>query len=291
MIKSMTGYGKAEAVLPSGKLTIEIRSLNSKNADISIKSQLLPKEKELAIRNKIAESLVRGSIDVFLDFEANSQAGTKIIDEELVKAYYKQLVQIRTSLPSSNAESDLLPSILRFPDILNSQTSNIIDEEDWPVVETAFDEALESIDEYRTKEGAALYKDITSRIRNILNLQKEVELHEPERLQTVKENILKAAEECGIKLEPERFEQEMVFYLQKLDISEEQLRLRQHCKYFLDTIDSEPCPGKKLGFIIQEIGREINTTGSKANNADIQKAVVKMKDELEKIREQSLNIL
>jgi uncharacterized protein (TIGR00255 family) len=174
---------------------------------------------------------------------------------------------------------------------LNSQTSNIIDEEDWPVVETAFDEALESIDEYRTKEGAALYKDITSRIRNILNLQKEVELHEPERLQTVKENILKAAEECGIKLEPERFEQEMVFYLQKLDISEEQLRLRQHCKYFLDTIDSEPCPGKKLGFIIQEIGREINTTGSKANNADIQKAVVKMKDELEKIREQSLNIL
>jgi uncharacterized protein (TIGR00255 family) len=291
MIKSMTGYGKAEAALPSGKLTIEIRSLNSKNADISIKSQLLPKEKELEIRNKIAESLVRGAIDVFLGFEANSQAGAKIIDKELVKAYYKQLAQIRSSLPSSNAESDLLPSILRFPDILNSQTSEIIDEAHWPVVESAFDKALESLNEYRAKEGAVLYKDITSRIQIILDLQKEVELHEPERLQTVKENILKAAEECGIKLESERFEQEMVFYLQKLDISEEQLRLRQHCKYFLDTIDSEPCPGKKLGFIIQEIGREINTTGSKANNADIQKAVVKMKDELEKIREQSLNIL
>lgn len=291
MIKSMTGFGKAELTLPSGKLTIEIRSLNSKAADISIKSQLLPKEKELDIRNKIAESLVRGAIDVFLSFEANSQSSAEIIDIELVKEYHKQLSEIRKALPSSEFECELLPSILRFPDIFNSQTAKIIEEEHWPAVEAAFDEALEKLNNYREKEGAALYKDITSRIQNILELQKEVEAHESERMQTVKENILKAAEECGMKLEPERFEQEMVFYLQKFDINEEKQRLRQHCKYFLDTINSEPCPGRKLAFIIQEMGREINTTGSKANNAEIQKAVVKMKDELEKMREQSLNIL
>lgn len=284
----MTGYGKAVAELPTGKLTIEIRSLNAKNADISIKSSLLPKDEELKLRERIATALVRGTIDVFLSFEDNSGKGAKTINSALVMSYYKQLLDIRTQIPGS---PDLLPNILFFPGIFEGGKEDLIDSSCISAVEAAFDEALAKINDYRSKEGVALYADVTSRVNTILELENEVEAHEAERLLTVKESILKAAEETGVKLEPERFEQEMVFYLQKFDINEEKVRLRQHCKYFLDTIENEPCPGKKLGFIVQEMGREINTTGSKANNAAIQKIVVKMKDELEKIREQSLNIL
>ena len=292
MIKSMTGYGKAEVSLPSGRLTIEIRSLNSKSADINIKSPLLPKDKDLPVRQKIADSLVRGTIDVFISFEAAAAENVRSINAAAAKAYLDQTVGlVPDAAMDSRARAVLLSSILRFPDVLDTGKAEIINEENWPLVDAAFDTALANLNDYRIKEGAALYKDVTTRVRTILRLEDEVESHEAERLALVKENILKAAEEARIKLDPERFEQEMVFYLQKLDINEEKVRLRQHCRYFLDTIDSDPCPGKKLGFIIQEMGREINTTGSKASNSDIQKAVVLMKDELEKIREQSMNIL
>ncbi|MBR4788448.1 MAG: YicC family protein [Bacteroidales bacterium] len=292
MIKSMTGYGKAEVSLPSGRLTIEIRSLNSKSADINIKSPLLPKDKDLPVRQKIADSLVRGTIDVFISFEAAAAENVRSINAAAAKAYLDQTVGlVPDAAMDSRARAVLLSSILRFPDVLDTGKAEIINEENWPLVDAAFDTALANLNDYRIKEGAALYKDVTTRVRTILDLENEVESHEAERLALVKENILKAAEEARIKLDPERFEQEMVFYLQKLDINEEKVRLRQHCRYFLDTIDSDPCPGKKLGFIIQEMGREINTTGSKASNSDIQKAVVLMKDELEKIREQSMNIL
>lgn len=292
MIKSMTGYGKAEVSLPSGRLTIEIRSLNSKSADINIKSPLLPKDKDLPVRQKIADSLVRGTIDVYISFEAAAAESARSINAAAAKAYLDQTIDlVPDAAMDSRARAVLLSSILRFPDVLDTGKADIINEENWPLVDAAFDTALANLNDYRIKEGAALYKDVTSRVRTILKLEDEVESHEAERLALVKENILKAAEEARIKLDPERFEQEMVFYLQKLDINEEKVRLRQHCRYFLDTIDSEPCPGKKLGFIIQEMGREINTTGSKAGNAEIQKAVVLMKDELEKIREQSMNIL
>lgn len=292
MIKSMTGYGKAEVSLPSGRLTIEIRSLNSKSADINIKSPLLPKDKDLPVRQKIADSLVRGTIDVYISFEAGAAESARSINAAAAKAYLDQTIDlVPDAAMDSRARAVLLSSILRFPDVLDTGKADIINEENWPLVDAAFDTALANLNDYRIKEGAALYKDVTSRVRTILKLEDEVESHEAERLALVKENILKAAEEARIKLDPERFEQEMVFYLQKLDINEEKVRLRQHCRYFLDTIDSEPCPGKKLGFIIQEMGREINTTGSKAGNAEIQKAVVLMKDELEKIREQSMNIL
>ena len=187
--------------------------------------------------------------------------------------------------------NEILAAILRFPDAVTVKKEDVIDEENWPEVEAAFDRALDAVDDYRSREGAALYKDVTSRVQNILDLENEVEAHEQERMVTVKEKILKAAEELNVKLDKERFEQEMIFWLEKYDINEEKVRLRQHCAYFMDTIDGEAWPGKKLGFIIQEMGREINTTGSKANNASIQKAVVRMKDELEKIREQSMNIL
>ena len=288
----MTGYGKAEVSLPSGRLTIEIRSLNSKSADINIKSSLLPKDKDLPVRQKIAESLVRGTIDVYISFEAAAAESARSINSAVAKAYLDQTVElVPDAAMDSRARALLLSSILRFPDVIDTGKAEIINEDNWPLVDAAFDTALAQLNDYRIKEGAALYKDVTSRVQTILNLENEVESHEAERLALVKENILKAAEEARIKLDPERFEQEMVFYLQKFDINEEKVRLRQHCKYFLDTIDTDPCPGKKLGFIIQEMGREINTTGSKASNAEIQKAVVLMKDELEKIREQSMNIL
>lgn len=288
----MTGYGKAEALLPGGKLTVEIRTLNAKSADISIKSSLLPKDRELAVRQKIADSLVRGTIDVFITFEPSAAETARSINSDVAKAYMDQAVAL---LPEAAADAGaravLLSSVLRFPDVTDTRKAEVIDPENWSLVDAAFDGALAQVNAYRAREGEALYKDVTSRVQNILDLEDEVESFEAERLATVKENILHAAEEARVKLDPERFEQEMVFYLQKLDINEEKVRLRQHCKYFCDTIDGEPCPGKKLGFIIQEMGREINTTGSKANHAGIQKAVVRMKDELEKIREQSMNIL
>lgn len=296
----MTGYGKAVAALPSGKLTVEIRTLNAKGAEINIKSSLLPKDKDIAIRQKIASRLVRGTIDVFLTLESNVCENARAIDSELVKTYYDQLRAIREGLPgfamgsvsdSDRMNNELLASILRMPDVVSAKKEDAITGENWPEVEKAFDEALDAVDEYRKREGAVLYADVTSRVKGILTLENEVESYEAERIQTVKDKILKAAEDLKVKLDPERFEQEMIFYLEKYDINEEKVRLRQHCAYFLDTIDGEACPGKKLGFIIQEMGREINTTGSKANHASIQKCVVRMKDELEKIREQSLNIL
>ena len=288
MIKSMTGYGKGEAILPSGKFTIEIRTLNGKSADISIKSSILPKERELEARQKIADSLVRGTIDVFLSFEAAAEQKSGVINADAVRSYCEQLKAIAGR---DEMTDDILAAVLRLPDVIESKKADIIEEESWPLVDAALGQALDGVNLYREKEGKALYKDISSRIRNILDLENEVESHEAERLEAARANIVKAAAEIEAKLDPERFEQEMVFYLQKLDINEEKVRLRQHCKYFMETMDSDPCPGKKLGFIIQEMGREINTTGSKANNSAIQKSVVMMKDELEKIREQSMNVL
>ena len=299
MIKSMTGYGKAEAILKTGKLTIEIKTLNGKNSDANIKTQLLPKDKELLVRQMISESLVRGTIDFFMTWEPGSGAA-KQINPDLVKEYFSQMKEIRNNLTSYRAanfgdqawmDNVMLTSIMRFPDVMDNSRQDVVTEENWPVVENAIKEALRSVNDYRSKEGEVLYADVTSRVKGIMELEDEVEKLEPERIETVKEKLTKNLAELGQKVDPSRFEQEMVFYLEKLDINEEKVRLRQHCRYFLDTIDSEPYPGKKLGFIIQEMGREINTTGSKANHAGIQKIVVRMKDELEKIREQSMNIL
>ena len=293
MIQSMTGYGKGVAELENGKLTVEIRTLNSKNADINLKSSLLPKDKELSIRAKIASDLVRGTIDVFLSWEPNAAGSAKKINTELALDYYRQITGLGKELGANRVVRiyDLIATILRMPDVIDASRQDVITEDNWPLVEKAFDDCLAQVRKYREDEGAILYRDVTSRVANILALYDGVESHEQERIDATREKILKAAEDLQLKLDKERFEQEMIFYLEKLDINEEKVRLRQHCKYFMDTIDGEPCPGKKLGFIIQEMGREINTTGSKANHASIQKCVVRMKDELEKIREQSMNIL
>ena len=296
MIQSMTGYGKAEATLKNGKLTVEIRTLNAKSADINIKTSILPKDKDIPVRKKLADRLQRGTIDFFLTFEASAGESARPINAEVLKAYYNQVLAIRRELPGftapgDEANSELLASLLRLPDVVDAKKADAIADEDWPAVEAAIDEALDHLQAFRSQEGAALYKDVTGRVQNILDLYDQVEFLEGERIETVKARILKNLEELAQKPDPARFEQEPIFYLEKYDINEEKVRLRQHCRYFMETIDGEPYPGKKLGFIIQEMGREINTTGSKANHAGIQKLVVRMKDELEKIREQSMNIL
>ncbi len=291
----MTGYGKAEALLENGKLTVEIRSLNGKNADISIKSSLVPKEKEMQVRKLLAERLQRGTIDVFLTWEPNAAASSLTINQELALEYYSQITELGKKMGAVNLPLQepnyLIATLLRLPEVVDSKKHDVITPENWSKVEAAIVRAIDAICSYRAHEGEALYKDVTSRVNSILSLEDEVESYEGERIATVKEKLKKALEDLIISYDSSRFEQEMVYYLEKLDINEEKVRLRQHCRYFLDTIDNEPYPGKKLGFIIQEMGREINTTGSKANHALMQKAVVKMKDELEKIREQSLNIL
>ena len=245
----MTGYGKAEVVLTSGcKMTVEIRTLNGKTADIGIKSQYLPKEKELAIRNLIGQRLQRGTIDVYITLEQQAENLAHPINSELLGSYLGQLKDFAAKEEIDLRQYDglILTSLLRLPDVLDSRKTDLITEEDYPLLDEVFDKALSAVEAYREKEGVVLDADIRSRIANILA---------------------------------------------KLDINEEKVRLRQHCKYFLETMEGEPYPGKKLGFIIQEIGREINTTGSKANHSGIQKCVVKMKDELEKMREQSMNVL
>ncbi len=291
MIKSMTGYGKAEACLESGKITIEIRTLNGKTADVNIKSSLLPKDKELLVRQKLADRLHRGTIDFFVTFEANAVSSAKHINADLAESYFRQISELGDRLGLKTDSALYLNSIIRFPDVIDNTRQDVITAENWAAVEAAIDEAISNTCDYRSREGVALYKDVTGRVQNILNLENEVESFEGERIAAVRAKLEKAISDLQLKPDQSRFEEEMIYYLEKFDINEEKVRLRQHCKYFMDTIDTEEFPGKKLGFIIQEMGREINTTGSKANHAGIQKVVVRMKDELEKIREQSMNIL
>lgn len=287
----MTGYGKAEACLESGKITIEIRTLNGKTADVNIKSPLLPKDKELLVRQKLADRLHRGTIDFFVTFEANAVSSAKHINADLAESYFRQISELGDRLGLKADSALYLNSIIRFPDVIDNTRQDVITAENWAAVEAAIDEAISNTCDYRSREGVALYKDVTGRVQNILNLENEVESFESERIAAVRAKLEKAISDLQLKPDQSRFEEEMIYYLEKFDINEEKVRLRQHCKYFMDTIDADEYPGKKLGFIIQEMGREINTTGSKANHAGIQKVVVRMKDELEKIREQSMNIL
>ncbi len=295
MIRSMTGYGKAETILETGKITVEVRSLNGKTADISVKTPMLPKDKEMAVRQKIAAALTRGNIDFFITFEPNAADSAKKINMALAMEYYSQISELGGQIGARNLWSqnpnDLLALILRMPEVMDARKQDVITEENWPAVEACIDQALENINSFRAQEGEILYKDVTEKVANILEYSRQVEAYEKERVEAIREKILSRFAELKAEPDQSRLEQEMIFYIEKLDINEEKVRLRQHCQYFLDTIASEECPGKKLGFIAQEMGREINTTGSKANHTEIQKIVVKMKDELEKIKEQSLNIL
>ena len=213
----------------------------------------------------------------------------------LAVEYYQQIKELGNRIGAdalcAQNPNDLIATILRMPEVMDAKKQDIITEDNWPIVEKCIDEALANINSFRSKEGEVLYNDVTSKVNRILQYSAEVESHEKERIDAIREKILSRFAELQADPDQSRLEQEMIFYMEKLDINEERVRLRQHCRYFLDTIENEPNPGKKLGFIAQEMGREINTTGSKANHTEIQKIVVKMKDELEKIKEQSLNIL
>ena len=298
MIQSMTGYGKAEAQLSTGKLTLEIRTLNAKGADITIKTSLFPKDKEMDVRRRLADSLIRGTIDLYASWEPAAGNTARTINEDAMLAYFEEVKRISKQAGISVYPGmDPLPSailmnaVLRLPDVVGDKKAEVIPEAEWPVVESVLKEAIARVNAFRNREGAVLYDDVTRRVRTILGFYDQIEALERERIEAVRSRLQRNLAELSVKVDPSRFEQEMIFYLEKLDINEEKVRLREHCRYFLEMIDSDPHPGKKLGFILQEMGREINTTGSKANHADIQKLVVRAKDELEKIREQSMNIL
>lgn len=321
----MTGYGKGECTLAShGKITVEIKTLNGKSADINFKSPIVPKDKELEIRKLLAQELIRGSIDFSLTLELKNPAANKQVNAKAALNILGQIKEIQQKKPSkrnidrkvyfpiqdgyvsgnvdsgldvlidslgdSLSESFLMASIVRMPDVLETRQIEFSNT-DWEKIDKAISSAIKKTNAYRIEEGKALASDVTSRVAKILSCLEEVKKLDVKRVPAIKERLRQKIEKSGIEANPERLEQEIVFYVEKLDINEEKVRLAQHCSYFMDTLKNDPLAGKKLGFIVQEMGREINTLGSKANDAQIQALVVKMKDELEKIREQSLNIL
>lgn len=291
MLKSMTGYGKAECLLGHEKYLVEIRSVNGKTADITFKTTLIPRDKEVEVRKYIAEQLGRGNIDLFITVERAEGAATKQISRSTLLAYYDQLQQAVEGTVLDFCEPDtLLPALLRMPDILETRSTELSGDE-WETLYGAIREAVAALDEFRRKEGVSLQRDVLGQVDKIESYIPEVERYEGERVAAIRERIEARAKEIALQMDANRLEQEMIFWLEKLDVNEEKVRLRQHCRYFRETVDEEPLPGRKLGFIAQEMGREINTLGSKANHAEIQKWVVRMKDELEKIKEQTLNIL
>ena len=295
MVKSMTGYGRAEVVLEAGKIILEIRSLNGRTADIGIKSFLLPKDKEIEVRKKIADSLSRGNIDIFITFEPNTAESARKINLDLAMEYYQQLNSLSQMIGAPNIYLDnpnqLLANILRMPEVMDAKKQEIITEDNWVLVDQCLTEALEDINSFREKEGDVLAQDINDRVAKIQKYSFDIEEFEMERIENTREKILSRFAELELEPDQSRLEQEMIYHIERLDLTEEKVRLRHHCGHFLETLEQDPQPGKKLGFIVQEMGREINTTGSKANHSEIQRIVVMMKDELEKIKEQILNIL
>lgn len=286
----MTGYGKAEAQFGQNKLVVEIRSVNGKNSDISLKSQLIPREREVEVRQMIGQALQRGNIDLFATVEYAQENGTRTINKQMFISYYNQIRSINEELEEKLDYSGLINCILKLPEVIEIQ--KIEEREDnWEQLKGCLEEALRSLTEFRAAEGKRLEEDVRGRVGYIMDHLGEVEKYEEERSEAIKQRLTNRLEELSQSLDRNRLEQEIIYYLEKLDVTEEKVRLTQHCKYFLETMDKEEFPGKKLGFIAQEMGREINTLGSKANHAEIQKWVVRMKDELEKIKEQSLNIL
>ncbi|MBU2997667.1 YicC family protein [Cellulophaga baltica] len=285
MIHSMTGFGKHVIQLPSKKITIEIKSLNSKSLDLNARMPSAYKEKELQLRKTIASALVRGKVDFGLYVENTGNATTSVINEVVVKQYMAQLNEI------ANVEDvQLLEMAMRMPDAMKTEREDI-DEHEFVAIEEALEVALKDINKFRAEEGQVLDNDFVGRISTIKMLLAEVAALDKDRLATIRERLERAVSDLKTDLDANRFEQELIYYLEKYDITEEKVRLANHLDYFMTTLKSEDSNGRKLGFICQEIGREINTIGSKANFAPLQQVVVQMKDELEKIKEQMLNVL
>jgi uncharacterized protein (TIGR00255 family) len=291
MIKSMTGYGKADCEFQQKKITIEIKSLNSKQLDLNLKIPVFYKEKEFDIRTELAKELERGKVDIFINVEVTNEDTSVNINSGIIKGYYSQIVALSKEMNLAVPE-DLMNTLLRLPDALKADKQELSDAE-WNIILQCIRKAIQSLNDFRKQEGAALANDIISRIEKISGYASELVKYESQRVDKIKQRIRTNIDELALKekIDENRLEQEFIFYIEKLDITEEKVRLANHNKYFLETMNEIDSPGKKLGFIIQEIGREINTIGSKANDGDMQKIVVNMKDELEKIKEQINNVL
>ena len=286
MIHSMTGFGKASLQLPTKKITVEIKSLNSKGLDLNTRMPSVFREMELGLRNQISQRLERGKVDFSLYVEVTGEETTSKINVPIIKGYINQMKAV---IPNAD-ETELMKMAVRMPDALKTERDEI-DENEWKQIQTVIDEALENITNFRKDEGASLEKEFQLRIANIEKLMNEAVSYDAERVETVKTRLRTALDELKVNVDENRFEQELIFYLEKYDITEEKVRLGNHLNYFLETLNGTEANGRKLGFITQEMGREINTMGSKSNHTEMQKLVVMMKDELEKIKEQVLNVL
>ena len=291
MMRSMTGFGKAIAETPQKKITIEIKSLNSRQLDLSTRLPMIYREKEPEIRNLVSQKLDRGKIEFSIYLDILGDESIPLISKSTVGNYYKQLREISSEL-DINAGEQLLPVIMRLPEVLQTERAEL-SEEEWELAKKQIVESLEMVNSYRIEEGKSIEKDIRGCLARILESLEMIGDFEPDRITRVREKLLSILEGNLLteNIDRNRFEQELIFYLEKFDINEEKVRLRKHCEYFVQTIDEDAPNGRKLNFIAQEIGREINTIGSKANDASIQKLVVMMKDELEKIKEHTNNIL
>lgn len=282
----MTGFGKASLQLSTKKITVEVKSLNSKGLDLNTRMPSVYRENELALRTLLAQKLERGKVDFSLFVEVTGEETSSKINAPIVKAY---IAQMKAILPDAD-ETELMKMAVRMPDTLKTEREEI-DENEWKQIQTVIDEAIENMLSFRTSEGASLEKEFTLRIENIRSYMNQALALDPERVAAIKERLQTAIDELKVNVDTNRFEQELIYYLEKLDITEEKVRLTNHLDYFLQTLNGSEANGRKLGFITQEMGREINTMGSKSNHAEMQKLVVMMKDELEKIKEQVLNVL
>jgi uncharacterized protein (TIGR00255 family) len=286
MIQSMTGFGKATLQLPTKKITVEIKSLNSKGLDLNTRMPSVFREMELGLRNQISARLERGKIDFSLYIEATGEETSSKINVPIVRGYINQMKAV---IPNAD-ETELMKMAVRMPDALKTERDEI-DENEWKKIQTVIDEAIENIAQFRKDEGVSLEREFLHRIANIMALMNNAVSYDAERVETVKTRLRNALDELKENVDENRFEQELIFYLEKYDITEEKVRLENHLNYFIETIAGTEANGRKLGFITQEMGREINTMGSKSNHTEMQKLVVMMKDELEKIKEQVLNVL
>ena len=291
MIQSMTGYGKSIVTFNQKKINVEIKSLNSKTLDLSTRIAPLYREKEMEIRQLVSNSLVRGKVDLSIWVEREIELSAAPINVTLIENYYRQIrdISTRTGIPEPQ---DWYAALLRMPDVTTQTDVEILSEEEWHAAETAINEALNSIVDFRQQEGKALYNKFTEKLNNIASLLQSIEPYEKSRVEKIRTRIIEGLKEIpDVEYDRNRLEQELIYYIEKLDISEEKQRLSNHLRYFQETMNEVPGQGKKLGFIAQEMGREINTTGSKSNQAEMQNIVVRMKDELEQIKEQVLNVL
>ena len=286
MIQSMTGFGKATLQLPTKKITVEVKSLNSKGLDLNVRMPSLYREMELGLRNEIALKLERGKIDFSIFIENTAEQTSTKVNVPIIKAY---ITQMKAVIANAD-ETELMKMAVRMPDALKTERDEI-DENDWSEIQKVIKEALVNIGNFRQDEGLSLEKEFQLRIGNIRQYMNDALALDPERVQAIKDRLQTAISELKVNVDENRFEQELIYYLEKLDITEEKVRLTNHLDYFLETIKGTEANGRKLGFITQEMGREINTMGSKSNHAQMQKLVVMMKDELEKIKEQVLNVL